>query len=140
MCGVGPPVLVAEALRVAQKDEFLGGAGAPECLIAVREAAEAADDREMAAGEALYAGEKRSQLGRRLFEQAQVSGDGFFLNVEPLGVLQRHVEKDTLERREGRIGAGLDARERERERRLIGGERAGCPAVGVTRKLIEQQD
>ena len=81
-------------------------------------------------------GVSRSCLRRQLFEQHH----RLLLHGRTLGVLERHIEEDALDRRKKLVGTEPQARDGEIERLHVMAERLGRTAKDIAAKLIEQND
>jgi hypothetical protein len=69
-----------------------------------------------------------------------VGAQRLVLDARRFGMLQRHVEEDPLDRRQGGIRAVLDAGQAALQRHLVLGKGRRAAAVDVPGELVEQQD
>ena len=100
----------------------------------MRKAAEPADDL------AVLSRPRQRRVDARLGGERGEQRDGALLHVEPLAVLERHVQERPLVRVERTVEAAVDRVVGRRERAGVAGELLGRAAECVARELVEQHD
>src|SRR5579862_16388 len=112
-----------------------GGRGAAQHRVAMRKAAEAADDFEVMLGVLDVTGHRGNLRGEPVKEPRR-----FLLVGEILAVLKRHIDERPLDRGQRQVESARDRVFGRRARLGVGREGARMAAEHVARKLIEQKN